>query len=82
MTGQSCGQDAVEHIDAARDAVDQVFGRADTHQVTRLVIRQERSNQVQSCMHLCFGLADRQSADGDPWARQAGDEHRRLCPQY
>ena len=31
------GQHAIEHIDAARDRLNQVFRRADTHQISRLI---------------------------------------------
>src|SRR5262245_28498046 len=38
------GQDTIEHVDAARDRFDQVFGGADTHQVPWQARRHTRSN--------------------------------------
>ena len=33
MTGETCREDTVEHIDPPSDPFDEVFGCADTHEV-------------------------------------------------
>ena len=58
------GQHAVEHIYAAIDRLDDVLGRADAHQVARLIGGQRRAGFVQRGVHLRFGLAHSQAADG------------------
>src|SRR5882762_7916358 len=43
VPGIACGQHAVEEIDARRDRLDQVFGRAHAHQVARPVFGEARA---------------------------------------
>lgn len=78
MTRQPRRQDAVEDVHAAGDAVDQVFGRPDAHQVARLVFGKQRGHDVEHCVHLGFGLADGESANGDSGRPEGGDELGRL----
>ena len=40
IAGNARRIDAVEHIDAAHDAFDEMVRRADAHEITRLVLRQ------------------------------------------
>ena len=55
---------AVEHVDALRDRLHDVFRRAHAHQVARLVLRQLRRGVPQNAQHVFLGLAHRQAADG------------------
>ncbi|GAV35157.1 hypothetical protein ROTAS13_02829 [Roseomonas sp. TAS13] len=54
---------AVEHVDAAPDGADDVGGRADAHQVARLVPGQQRRGDVEGGEHHLLPLADREAAD-------------------
>ena len=56
-------QHAVEHVDAVADRLDDVFRRADAHQVARLVVRQPRRDMGFDAAHCLLRLADRQTAD-------------------
>src|SRR5688500_5877785 len=56
-------QDAVEHIDAAGDAFDQVLGRSRTHQVSWRIRWQAASRFLNDGIHLVDGLPDTQAAD-------------------
>jgi hypothetical protein len=56
------GHHAVEHVDAAGHAFDQVFRRAHAHQVARLVRRQPVRRVRHDAQHLVLGLADADAA--------------------
>lgn len=58
VAGQPGGQDAVEDVYAAQDSVDQVFGRADAHQVAGFAGRQDGVENVQGGEHVGLALAD------------------------
>ena len=64
---------AIEHVDAARDRLQDVLGRADTHQIARPVRRQERRHLLDHRQHHRLRLADRKAADGV--AVKAGIDH-------
>lgn len=55
---------AVEHVDAAADGFEQIFGATDTHQIARLVRGQERDSAVEGGIHLRRRLSDTQATDG------------------
>src|SRR5688500_12355929 len=55
--------DAVEEIDAPRDALDEVLWEADAHEVAGFVLRQLVVNDLEHLVHLRLGLADGQSTD-------------------
>ena len=57
-------QHAVEHVDAARDRLDEIVGRADAHQIARPVGRQlpARSSSIIASITV-LRLADREPAD-------------------
>src|SRR3990172_545287 len=61
---QPGGQDAVEDVHAAPQAVDQILRRADAHEVARLVGGQNVVHRFERRVHLIFRLAHRQPADG------------------
>ncbi len=56
--------DAVEHVDAAGDRREQVVGRADAHEVMRLVVGQVRHDLLDHGQHHRLRLADGEAADG------------------
>jgi len=58
------GQNAVEHIHAARDEFDHLRGRAEAHGVSRFVRRQKRFGVLDGFHHLGFGFTDAHTADG------------------
>ena len=74
MARQAGGQDAIEDIYPASDAVDQVFGGADSHQVARLGLGQERRDHVEHGVHFVFRLAHREAADGDAGRIERSDK--------
>ena len=55
---------AIEHVDAGFDRENQVFRRADAHQVARLVRRQAVRRVRHDALHFFLGLADADAADG------------------
>ena len=74
MTRQAGRQDAIENIHTAQHTVDQIFGRADAHQVTRFILRQQRKHDIEHGMHLVLGLAHRKPADGDAGRIESGNK--------
>src|SRR6185369_13819322 len=57
-------QNAVKHIDAARNCFHQILGRADAHQVSRRVFRHSRRDVFNYFKHQRLLFSDAQSADG------------------
>src|SRR5215217_7744149 len=57
-------QNAVKHIDAARDCFDQILRCADTHQVARRVFRHSRRDVFYYFKHQRLLFSDAQSTDG------------------
>ena len=74
MARETGWQDAVKDVDAAQNAVDQILGRANTHQVARLVLGQVRLHHVEHGVHFLLGLPDREAADGDTGRIERSDE--------
>ena len=56
-------QDAVEQIDAAGDALDEIVGHPGPHQISRLVGRQLRRGVADDVVHDVDRLTDAQAAD-------------------
>ncbi len=81
VAGQAGRQDAIENVDAARHAVDQIFRRANTHQVAGFIFGQKWNDHVERVVHLLFGLANGESADGDAGGAERSNELGRLSPQ-
>ena len=75
------GHHAVEHIDTAGDALQQVLGRAHTHEVARLVLGQDGVDDLDHLVHHLGGLAHGQSANGIALGALVGDVLSRLAPQ-
>ena len=65
-----------------RDRLDNVFRRADAHQIARFVSRQVRTGGVERVIHLLFRLAHGQTADGITGKVQPGQNPGALCPQF
>src|SRR5581483_12482312 len=63
MPPQPRRQHAVEHVDAARDGLEQVARRADSHQVPWAVLGQRRAGGLERGPGLASGLPDAQTAD-------------------
>ena len=63
--------DAVEQVHAARDPLEQIGGKADTHKITGRLAGQGGLEQLQHAVHHRLGLADREPADGDAGPRSA-----------
>ncbi len=74
MPRQPGWQHTIKDIHSARHAVDQIFGRADSHQVARFVFGQERRDHIQRSVHLLLCLPHRESADGNAGRIERGDE--------
>ena len=58
------GQDAIEQVDAARHALDQVVGHAAAHEIPRPVVGQLRGGVRHDLVGDLRRLADAQAADG------------------
>src|SRR3989442_8470252 len=58
------GQHAIEHVDAAGDAFDQVFGRAGAHQIPRPIGRQPPRRVADDGIHDVEGFSNAEAPDG------------------
>src|SRR5450432_952309 len=58
-------RDAVEEVDSAPRALDEVFGKAHAHEIARPVRRKRVAHDVEHLVHRRLRLANRQSTDGD-----------------
>src|SRR5688500_10538083 len=74
MSRQPGWQHTIKDIDSPRHAVDQVFGRTDSHQVARFVLRQKRSDHIERGVHLLLRFPHRESTDGNARRIEQGDE--------
>jgi len=63
VAGVSRRHHAVEHVDAGGDAIEQVLGRADAHQVARLGCGQAVRRMGDDPLHRLLRLADADAAD-------------------
>ena len=63
VTGDAGWENAVEHIDAAQDAFEQMVGSADTHQIARLILWQIPRRNLKHIVHNIARFADAQSAN-------------------
>ena len=81
VAGVSRRHDAVEHVDAGADAVDQVFRRADAHQVARLVGRQAVRRVRDDALHLGLRLADADTTDRIAGQAELGQGRHRFLAQ-
>ena len=66
VTPVACRHDTVEHIHAPFDGFEQVHRRTDSHQVARLVFRQNAVDQFDHFVHFLRRFTYRQSADRVP----------------
>jgi hypothetical protein len=57
-------QNAVKHVDTARNCLDQIFRRADTHQISRRIFRHSRRDVFDDVKHHRLLFADAQTTDG------------------
>src|SRR5690606_11890296 len=70
LTGKGCAVPAhagrghaVEEVNASRNALNEVFGKADTHQVARAIRRQRGVAHLEHGVHVGLGLSYREPAD-------------------
>ena len=66
------GHDAIEHVDAPLDRLQDIDGRADTHQVARLVFGQYLVDDLDHLVHLFGRLTYGEAADRVPVGPFAG----------
>jgi len=59
----SGGHHTIKHVYASRDPLQQIDGTSNSHQVTRLIARQDRTCDVQNAIHLLGRFPDTQTAD-------------------
>ena len=81
VAGVARGHHAVEHVDAAGHALDQVFGRAHAHQVARFVCRQPVRGVRHDAQHLVLGLAHADAANRVARQVERGQRFDRLLAQ-
>src|SRR5438128_4740765 len=63
VAGVARRQHAVEHVDSGRDRLDDVLGRADAHEIARLVLGKPRRGVGEDPALVALGLAHREPAD-------------------
>ena len=81
LPGEVRRQDAVEHVDAAADGVQEIGRRADAHQVARRRLGKEVDREAGDLLALGPRVAHRQAADREAVERMLGEEGGRLPPQ-
>src|SRR5437660_1273256 len=74
-------KDAIEHVDTARDRLDEIFGRADAHEVARPVGRHAWRDERGYAVHLVLRLADREPSDRVSIEANAGEPVDAFEPQ-
>jgi hypothetical protein len=57
------GQDAVEHVHAARHRVDEILRLPDSHEIAGLIRREQAGDELGEIVHRGLRLADRHTAD-------------------
>lgn len=82
MTPEARGQNAVEHVDSAVNAFDEVFRSSNAHEVPRLVGREMGRDGIENGEHFFFRFPYRQSADGHTDARKRSDEFYGFHPEF
>src|SRR6266704_2480430 len=63
IAGVARRQHAVEHVDSGRDRLDDILGRADAHEIARLVGGEPRRGVGEDPALVALGLAHREPAD-------------------
>jgi len=81
MSAIAAGEDAVEHVHTSADALNDVGGGANAHEVARLIFWQNITAQLADAIHVFNGFADREAADSVARLVLAGDELARLRSQ-
>src|SRR5205807_9610712 len=76
VAGDPSGQHAIEHVDAARNRLHEIRGRADPHQVARTLARQDCRLQRQKLIGGCLRFTQAQSADAKAVKRQLREDLR------
>src|SRR4051794_38759902 len=74
-------QHAVEHVDAARDRLQEIFGRADAHQVAGTIGGKRRRGFVDHSAHDLTRFADRKAPDGVSLKTDIGERPHALGAQ-
>ena len=64
VAGVAAGHNAIEKIDAARNALENISRSTDTHKIARLIGRHIRLDSRNYSVHILFRLADGKSAYG------------------
>ena len=64
ISGESCRQDAIEHVHPTRDQLQQLGRRTEPHRVTRFVPRQQWLSPFDSSHHFILRFAHAHAADG------------------
>ncbi len=78
---QAGGQHAIEHIHSTADALDEIVGGADPHQVAGFVFRKRGSHHFNRSEHFIFRLADRKPTNGVPRKTECTDISSGLLAQ-
>ena len=81
LRARRVGQDAVEHVHAARDQLEHLRRRAQAHRVARFVRGQMRLAPFDRLHHLRFRFAHAHSADGVAVEIHRGQRLRARAPQ-
>ncbi len=77
----AAGENAVEHIHPPADALDDVGGGTDAHQVAGFFLWEDVAAELTDAVHVFNGFADGEAADGVARLVLAGDELAGLGPQ-
>ena len=81
VAGVARGHHAVEHVDAAADAFNQILGRSHAHQIARLFCGHFVHDGVHDLKHLFFRLAHGQAAHGIAMVADVGKARQRLLSE-
>ena len=73
VPGIAGGHHAVEHVNAAGDAFQDIFWGTDAHKVPGFVCGQDLGHQLRHSIHVFYGFANREAADGIAFPPESGD---------
>ena len=82
VAGITRGHHAVKHVDAARNAFNQILGRSHPHQITRLVFGHLVHDSIHDGKHLFFRFTNRQATQGVTVETDFLQARKRLFAQF
>jgi hypothetical protein len=81
MPTQSCRQHTVKHIKSSLYRMTNIFWSSNSHQISWLVSREFRTDELDNITHEMFAFPDTDASDSDPIPSILRKDINRLLPQ-